>query len=98
MDFLLECGIDNETLTKIRLNNSSQLIIDAEWNIERVVNTINYLRKIGINVIDKILINRFDIILRGEDSLRESFNKTNQSKLIQMINKDIKYLYYLDLY
>lgn len=98
MDFLLECGIDNETLTKIRLNNSSQLIIDAEWNIERVVNTINYLRKIGINVIDKILINRFDIILRGEDSLRESFNKTDQSKLIQMINKDIKYLYYLDLY
>ena len=97
MDFLLECGIDSETLTKIRLNNSSELAIDAEWNIERVSSSIDYLRKIGINVIDRILINRFDIVLRGEDNLRETFSKTDQNKLVELINKDIKYLYYLDL-
>lgn len=98
MNFLLDCGIDSETLAKIRLNNSHQLVLDAEWNIERVIGSINYLKKIGINVLDKILINRFDIVLRGEENLRESFNKTSQERLVRMINKDIKYLYYLDLY
>ena len=37
MNFLLDCGISEEALKKILLNNSEQMVDDAEWNIERVV-------------------------------------------------------------
>lgn len=97
MDFLLDCGISEETLRKIVLNNSDEIVIDAEWNIERIYSSIKYLESIGITTIDKLLINRFDIMLRGKDSLEETFSKIEDKKVIELINKDIKYAYYLDL-
>lgn len=98
MEFLLDCNISEETLRKILINNSEQTILEAEWNMERVVDAISYLRELGITSIDKILINRFDIILRGKDSLKETFESVDTKKLIEMINSDIKYVYYLDKY
>lgn len=98
MEFLLNCGITEEGLKKIIINNSEQLVLDAEWNIERVVGSINYLRSLGINNIEKLLINRFDIVLRGEDSLKETVDTLDAEKLVEMINDDIKYVYYLDIY
>ncbi len=98
MNFLLDCGISEEALKKILLNNSEQMVDDAEWNIERVVSSINYLKEIGIEVVDKILINRFDIVLRGKEELEKDFDKLNLKQLVEMINKDIKYIYYLDRY
>ncbi len=98
MEFLLNCGITEEGLKKIIINNSEQLVLDAEWNIERVVGAINYLRSLGINNIEKLLINRFDIVLRGEKSLKETINVLDVDKLVEMINEDIKYVYYLDIY
>lgn len=98
MEFLLNCGITEEGLKKIIINNSEQLVLDAEWNIERVVSSINYLRSIGINNIEKLLINRFDIVLRGESSLKETIDALDVKKLVEMINEDIKYVYYLDIY
>lgn len=98
MKFLLDLGISNETLEKIQTNNSEQLMLDSEWNIDRVTESIEYLREIGITNIDKLLINRFDIVLRGRESLEESFSKMNQEKIVDMINSDIKYVYYLDKY
>ena len=88
MNFLLDCGISEEALKKILLNNSEQMVDDAEWNIERVVSSINYLKEIGIEVVDKILINRFDIVLRGKEELEKDFDKLNLKQLVEMINKD----------
>lgn len=98
MEFLLNCGITEEGLKKIIINNSEQLVLDAEWNIERVVSSINYLKSLGINNIEKLLINRFDIVLRGEKSLKETIDALDVTKLVEMINEDIKYVYYLDIY
>lgn len=98
MNFLLNCGITEEVLKKIIVNNSEQLILDAEWNVERVVESINYLRSLGITNMEKLLINRFDIVLRGEKSLKETMEALEVEKLVEMINEDIKYVYYLDIY
>lgn len=98
MEFLLNCGITEETLRKIKINNSEQILKDAEWNADRVISSIKYLEEIGLENIDKLLINRFDIALRGEASLRETFEKVDVEKLVDMINSDIKYVYYLDRY
>ena len=98
MNFLLDCDLSIGTLKKIIKNNSKQTLLCAEWNIERVVESINYLKRIGIVKIDNILINRFDIVLRGETSLEKSFDKFGKTKLVNLINKNIKNIIYLDQY
>lgn len=98
MNYLLDCDISIETLKKIIKNNSKQTLLSSEWNIERVVSSINYLKSIGINKIDNILINRFDILLRGEKSLEYSFEKFGKKKLVNLINKSLKNILYLDQY
>ena len=98
MEFLLDCGISEEVLRKILLNNSEEITIDAEWNIDRIYSSIEYLKEIGINCIDKILINRFDIVLRGRKSLEESYQNMGNKNVVNQINKDVKYAYYFDLY
>jgi len=98
MDFLLNCGISEDILRKVEVNNSKQTILDAEWNMERVVSSIDYLNRIGIKQINKILINRFDIVLRGEKNLKEKFEKMGTKELVDKINKDIKNICYLDKY
>jgi len=98
MDFLLNCGISEDILRKVEVNNSKQTILDAEWNMERVVSSIDYLSRIGIKQINKILINRFDIVLRGEKNLKEKFEKIGTKELVDKINKDIKNICYLDKY
>ncbi len=98
MDYLLECGVSEEVLNKITVNNSELILTEAEWNIERVVSSIEYLREIGIENIDKILINRFDLVLRGREVLMETTSKLDVHDLVSKINDDIKYAYYFDLY
>ena len=88
MDFLLNCGISEDILRKVEVNNSKQTILDAEWNMERVVSSIDYLNRIGIKQINKILINRFDIVLRGEKNLKEKFEKIGTKELVDKINKE----------
>lgn len=98
MNYLLDCDLSVDTLKKIIKNNSKQTLLCAEWNIERVVSSINYLKKIGINKIDNILINRFDLVLRGEESLKKSFDSFGKKKLVSLINKNVKNVLYLDQY
>ena len=33
MDYLLECGVSEEVLNKITVNNSELILTEAEWNI-----------------------------------------------------------------
>ena len=96
MNFLKDCGISNEIIKKIISNNSEQTIMAAEWNIERVVSSLEYLEEIGITQINKILINRFDILLRGRDNLEKIIKKKKKDNVVDLINEDIKYIYYLD--
>lgn len=98
MEFLLDCGVSKEILQKVIVNNSNQTILNAEWNIERVVSSLEYLNEIGIKQINNILINRFDIVLRGKKSLKEKFDKLGTKKTVNMINKDMQYICYLDQY
>lgn len=96
MHFLSDCGISDEIIKKIISNNSEQTIMAAEWNIERVVSSLEYLQELGITQINKILINRFDILLRGRENLEKNFKESKHKNIVNLINEDIKYIYYLD--
>ena len=94
MNFLLNCGITKETLDIIKNNNTEQTKLDAEWNMERVVSSLQYLNEIGISQINSILINRFDIVLRGRKNLEDRIN----DDIVNKINSDFSNIYYLDEY
>lgn len=96
MKFLLDCGIPKDTINKIINNNSKQIIYDAEWNMEKVVSSIDYLKEIGIININGILIDRFDIFLRGRKKLEEKFNKLSNKNIIEQINNDYKNISVID--
>ncbi len=98
MNYLLDCDLSIDTLKKIIKNNSKQTLLYAEWNIERVVESTNYLKSIGIKKIEDILINRFDIVLRGEESLKKSFDSFGKKKLVSLVNKNLNNILYLDQY
>lgn len=98
MNFLLNCGVSKEILDKIKINNTEQTMLDAEWNMERVVSSLQYLNEIGINQINNILINRFDIVLRGRKSLENKINKLSIKDIVSKINNDISNICYLDEY
>ena len=96
MKFLSDYGISDEVIKKIISNNSEQTIMAAEWNIERVVSSLEYLEEIGVTQINKILINRFDILLRGRDNLEKIIKESKKDNVVDLINEDLKYIYYLD--
>lgn len=96
MNYLLDIGVEQDVIKRALINNSKQTIDDAEWNIELVISNINYLKSIGIECIDKIIINRFDILLRNSNNLKETIDNLEDNNVIELINKDIKYIYYLD--
>ncbi len=96
MKFLSDYGISNEIIQKVISNNSEQTCMAAEWNIERVVSSLNYLEEIGIKQINKVLINRFDILLRGRENLEKSIKDSKKENIVDLINEDIKYIYFLD--
>ncbi len=98
MEFLLDCGVSKEILQKVIVNNSNQTLLNANWNIERVVSSLEYLNEIGIKQINNILINRFDIVLRGKKNLKEKFDELGIKKTVNMINKDMQYINILDQY
>ena len=96
MKFLSDYGISDEVIQKVISNNSEQTRMAAEWNIEKVVSSLTYLEEIGIEQINKVLINRFDILLRGRENLEKSIKESKKENLVDLINEDIKYIYYLD--
>ena len=95
MNFLLNCGISKETLDKIKINNTEQTMLDAEWNMERVVSSLQYLNEIGINQINSILINRFDIVLRGRKSLENKINNLSIKDIVNKIDSLGRKAYYI---
>ena len=98
MNFLLNCGVSKETIDVIKINNNEQTLLDAEWNMERVVSSLQYLNEIGIKQISNILINRFDIVLRGRKSLENKINDLSENDIVNKINNDISNISYLDEY
>lgn len=96
MNFLMMCGVTNDVIKKIIENNNDSIILNAEWNIENVVSSIEYFKSIGIENIDDILINRFDIFLRGREKLKKKIDSLKEIDFINSINLDIKNINLLD--
>ncbi len=89
MNFLREYDISDNVIRDIRKYNDKAVVQMLIYDEENVGNVIEYLRNIGIEVIDEMLINRPEIFSIKCNLLIEAFNKYDLETLVNLINEDI---------
>ena len=95
MDFLQEYGISDSVIDSMidKYDDSLlSLLMSEEYNVGLV---IDYLRSIGVKVIDELLMNRIELFYIDVIKIKRSFDKFETDKLVESINKDISYIDYL---
>lgn len=95
MEFLKDYGISDSIIEKMidKYDDSLlSLFISEEYNVGVV---IEYLRAIGVNVIDELLLNRIELFYIDVIKIKKSFDRFETDKLVDSINKDISYIDYL---
>ena len=88
IDSLLEKGIKKETLNMIKGNDS--LNYNLTINIDDVLEITDYLKEIGINNIDELLIYNPDLFMGSRIDVEEKFNKFDINNLVNLINEDVE--------
>ena len=87
IDFLIISGIKKQTIEKIKENPSN--VYDLQVNKEECIKIITFLKLIGINNIDGLLLNSLGLFLKTKDEVVELFYKYNIQQLVNAINEDI---------
>lgn len=91
MKYLIELGINQETINKIIETNSESISMSFECNQENITNIINYLRYIGIKNIDQLLIYEVDFFLKDFEEVKKIIRREDL-ETIYNINKDWTYI------
>ena len=89
MNYLRDLGISSETITKIKEYNDEDLIYNFLFQKENTIKLIKFLKKIGVTVIDKLLIYRLEFFTKDYDEILKSFDQYEQKVLVELINEDI---------
>ena len=82
---LLECGIKEDTINKLKDNELDYLF---EVNINNSIDIINYLKSINITNIDELLLSIPDLFFKPKEIVEDLFNKKNINELVNLINDD----------
>lgn len=86
IDFLLISGVKKQTLDKLKENQSN--VYDLSVNKEECVKIITYLKLIGINVIDELLLNSLGLFFKTKEEVTQLFIKHDLNKIVELINMD----------
>ena len=92
MNFLLDYGVDKNTIQKIKENNEPSTVFYFLTLKENVKEVINYLKSIKVEVIYTLLVNRLELFLLPVERIKERFESYNIEVLVQLINEDINVL------
>ena len=88
IDFLKNVGISDDTLIEMLKNNNETAIFDLSCYEEDAINIINYIKNIGINNIDELLVYRMDIFFLTFEQFVKRLSKFNIPVLVNLINED----------
>lgn len=88
IEFLITAGISNETINLIKKNNSSNDLYNLYCNQDECLKIIDYLRKIGIKNIDKLLINEIQIFYNIASDVSQKIT----SGIVEEINNDYTFI------
>lgn len=92
MSFLLEYGILEDTIKKIKENHEESMIFSLLCFKDNVLDVIRYLQSIHVLAIDELLINRLELFFLPKEEIKERFERYNLSVLVELINEDINVL------
>jgi hypothetical protein len=87
IDFLLVSGIKKQTIDKIKENPSNAY--DLSINKEECVKIITYLRLIGINNVDELLLNRLGLFFKTKEEVAQMFINHDLNRMVELINDDL---------
>lgn len=91
MNYLMNLGIDKETIDEIIEKNGNAIIPSFEYNEEKITNIINYLKYVGIKNIRELLIYEVDLFLRDFDKIKRKI-RVEDFETIYNINGDYTYI------
>ena len=91
MKYLTNLGIKEETLDKIIKQNGDAIELSIECNEENITNIILFLKKIGIQNIDYLLIYEFDIFLTDFEIIKSKLMECS-NEIIDTINNDFTFI------
>ena len=95
MDFLKELNISDRTIDKIKENNLPSAIRQFICDKENATKIIEYMDKIGIQVIDDLLIRRIELFSIDYKKIEKAFSTFNIDVLVALINEDISAINFL---
>ena len=87
IDFLDNCNLKKETLKELSKKYPSELF-DLNSNEDECIEIIKYLRNIGINCVDELLLHRIDIFYNSKNEIQNKFMKYNINEVVAEINND----------
>jgi len=95
--FLKEFNISDNTIKILDENFTPEEVEEANSLADRLYSSIVFLRNIGVseNIIESILIEDHHILLVGDKMLKKSVSKVNQEALVNALNQNVNYMYYL---
>ena len=88
IEFLKECNIDDKIIEKLKRIQSPSFLFDLNCNEEECVKIINYLREIGINNIDELLLYESEIFFKTKKNVEIAFLNCDKEELVELINED----------
>ena len=75
MSFLLEYGISEDTIKKIKENHEESMIFSLLCFKDNVLDVIRYLQSIHVLAIDELLINRLELFFLPKEEIKERFER-----------------------
>lgn len=87
IDFLKDCHIDDEIIEEMNKKYDVDLF-DLNCNKVEIIKTINYLRDIGINNINDLLLYETDLFYKTKDDVENMFCNYDINDFISKINNN----------
>lgn len=92
ISFLKEQGITEEVIKDIENTYDENILYAMNTNEYEIIKILNFLKKIGIDVIDELLVYNINLFLYSFDEIAEKLSRYNQQELAKKINEDYMFI------
>ena len=84
-DFFEKEQISKETIDTLNEIYPEATLFDLKCNNIGSIKNTEYLKSLGINVIEELLIERIDIFIMSLDRLKQYFNNCKEEDIVNLI-------------
>ena len=88
VDFLKKANISDEVISKMKEEYSDSTLFDLSCNEDDCLKIINYLKELGINNIDDLLLYEIEVFKLKFNDLVKKLSKFNIPLFVNIINEE----------